>query len=90
MKSTKNVFLVLLMLALPNIMLGAGVDNVNSFMENVYDALYAAAMITVTVVIMVVAYKVLIGGQALREFVPVLIGAVLLASATEIATLFFS
>jgi len=89
-KNTKNVFLVLLMLALPNILLGAGLDSANTLMESIRIALHGIAIVTVTVCIMWVAYGLIWGGKRIQDFGMVIVGAIIIASASEIANMMFT
>ena len=64
-----------------------GLEKVNTLLENVVSWLKYAAVAVVTIAIFVVGYKVLFGGQTIRECAPIIIGAVLIASAAAIADL---
>lgn len=78
----------LLILLLPNFVFAAGgLGKVNKLLETISGWLYGAATVTVTIAIIWVGYKILFGGQTLRECAPVLIGAIIIASATTIAGL---
>ncbi len=90
MKRVKKLGVWAFALLLPNILLGEGIAKANTLMNNVYIALHAIAIITVTVCIMWVAYKVIFGGRALNEFGNVILGAILLAGASEIAAFLLS
>lgn len=65
----------------------AGLEKVNEIMEKVKTAMTAAAVVTVTVAILWAGYKVLFGGQTLREVAPILIGGLLIGSALQLAQL---
>jgi len=58
-----------------------------ALLDNVQGALKALSAVTVTIAILWVGYKVLFGGQTLRECAPIIIGAILIAGASEIAGL---
>lgn len=90
MKNISRIGIAFFVTLLPNIVLGAGVEKVNTFMDNVYIALYALALITATCALMYVGYMIMFKGKAFDEFKNVVIGAILLASAAEIAAYFFS
>lgn len=83
----KKVLLVLFMLFLPIFATAAGLEPANNLMTTVADWLRAAAIVTVTVAVMFVGYKILFGGSTLREMGPVIIGAILIASASFIASI---
>lgn len=90
MEKLKSKILVFVLALMPSFMLGAGIEKANTLMSNVYTALHAIAIITVTVTIMWVGYKVIFGGRALNEFGNVIVGAILLAGASEIAVFLLS
>lgn len=64
-----------------------GLSKAKHLLETVSDWLTALAVVTVTIAILVVGYKVLFGGQTIRECTPIIIGGLLIASASEIAAL---
>jgi len=65
----------------------AQLGTVKSTLESIQTALTAISLITVTLAILYVGYKVLFGGQSFKELSPVIIGAIVIASAAEIAKL---
>lgn len=87
---TFNLMLLIAMLFLPNIMLGAGISvaRAESLMESVRDALFALAAISVTVVVAYVAYQVMVQGQAIQKMTPVIVGGLLIATASAIGGIF--
>ncbi|MDR0579733.1 MAG: TrbC/VirB2 family protein [Campylobacteraceae bacterium] len=88
-KSKKSFFIlgILLLLADAAFCQGGGLGSAKNLLENVKSALTALSVLTVTIAILWVGYKVLFGGQTLRECAPIIIGAILIAGASEIATL---
>lgn len=64
-----------------------GLEKVNTLLDNIVNWFKYAAVAVVTIAIFVVGYKVLFGGQTIRECAPIIIGAVLIASAAAIADL---
>lgn len=64
-----------------------GLEKVNTLLENVISWLKYAAVAVVTIAIFVVGYKILFGGQSIRECAPIIIGAIIIASAAAIADL---
>ncbi|MBQ9292935.1 MAG: TrbC/VirB2 family protein, partial [Campylobacter sp.] len=64
-----------------------GLTKAKTLLETVADWLQILAVVTVTIAILVVGYKVLFGGQTIRECTPIIIGGLLIASASEIASL---
>ncbi|TRR33108.1 TrbC/VirB2 family protein, partial [Salmonella enterica] len=45
------------------------------------------SLVTVTIACLWVGYKILFGGSTLRECAPIIIGAVVIASAAEVASM---
>ncbi|MDR0761771.1 MAG: TrbC/VirB2 family protein [Campylobacteraceae bacterium] len=62
-------------------------NTVQGTLENILTALRALSMVTVTIAILYVGYKVLFGGATFKELMPVIIGAIVIASCAEIAGL---
>ena len=56
-------------------------------MKKVEEGLRGLSLVTVTIAVLWVGYKILFGGSTLRECAPIIIGAVVIASAAEIAKL---
>lgn len=89
MKNLKNkISLALLVTILPSIVYGAGIEKANVLMENLYTAFHSLAVITVTLAVLYIGYKVMFGGRALQDFGQIIIGAVLIVSAAEIGAYF--
>lgn len=74
----------LLVAAFP-VMAAAGFTKANALLEKVKTGLLLLSIVTVTLAVLWVGYKVLFGGSTLKECSPIIIGAVLIASASEIA-----
>ncbi|MDT3268704.1 TrbC/VirB2 family protein [Pseudomonas amygdali pv. morsprunorum] len=64
-----------------------GFTKASTLLEKVSTGLLALSLVTVTIAVLWVGYKVLFGGNTLRECAPIIIGAILIASASEIARL---
>ncbi|TLD79014.1 TrbC/VirB2 family protein [Helicobacter trogontum] len=67
-----------------------GLDKANTLLNNVNTALYGLAAITVTIAFLIVGYKILFGGQTIRECIPIIIGAIIIASASSLGAFFIS
>lgn len=63
-----------------------GLDKVNAFMENVKEILSGAAIVTVTVAVMVVGYKVIFTQWDARECGKILMGGLFIGGGAEIAS----
>lgn len=86
----KKLKMITLLSILPVFALAEGLEKVNTLMEKVISVLHGAAILTATAAFMWVGYKYLFGGATLRELGPVIVGAVLIAAAAEIAALLLS
>jgi len=64
-----------------------GLTRTKTMLDTVAEWLQYLAIAIVTIAIMVVGYKVLFGGQTVRECAPIIIGCAFLAGASEIASL---
>ncbi|GLX91879.1 hypothetical protein Pfra02_44470 [Pseudomonas fragi] len=64
-----------------------GFTKAQGLLDKISTGLLALSIVTVTIATLWVGYKVLFGGQTLRECAPIIIGAILIASASEIARL---
>ena len=65
-------------------------EKAKTLLEQVAEWLRYISVATVTIAILVVGYKVLFGGQTIRECTPIIIGALIIASASEVASLLMS
>lgn len=85
-----NLFLFIIiatcMMLFPDMAHAAGgLDKVNSFMENLKSILSGAAIVTVTVAVMVVSYKVIFTQWDARECGKILMGGLFIGGGAEIA-----
>lgn len=64
-----------------------GFSKASTLLEKVSTGLLALSIVTVTIAVLWVGYKVLFAGNTLRECAPIILGAILIASASEIARL---
>lgn len=64
-----------------------GFSKASTLLEKVSTGLLALSIVTVTIAVLWVGYKVLFAGNTLRECAPIIMGAILIASASEIARL---
>lgn len=90
--ATKNMSLFLFiiiaacMMLFPDMAHAAGLDKVNSFMENIKSILSGVAIVTVTVAIMIVGYKVIFTQWDARECGKILMGGLFIGGGAELAT----
>lgn len=84
-----NLFMTscLSMIIASNAFAAGGLDKANTLLQKVVEWLNYLSIAVVTIAILVVGYKVLFGGQTIRECSPIIIGAVIIASASTIASL---
>jgi len=90
MKLLKRLNIWLIVLLLPNITLAGGLDKAKSTLQLIYDGLYALAIISASIALLWVGYKVLFGARAVNEFSGIIVGAIVLAGSAELANMFFS
>ena len=79
--------MILAMIVMTNFAMAGGLETVNTLMDNVSTALSAISIATITVAILWVGYKVLFTGTSIRDMGSTILGAVIIASASEIASL---
>ncbi|MGD6735494.1 TrbC/VirB2 family protein (plasmid) [Photobacterium leiognathi subsp. mandapamensis] len=91
--SSKNMNLFLFIIVAACMMLfpdmahaAGGLDKVNAFMENIKSILSGAAIVTVTVAVMVVGYKVIFTQWDARECGKILMGGLFIGGGAEIAS----
>ena len=86
----ENLMLIVAFVFIPDVLFAAGisVSRAETLMENIRDALFALAAISVTVVIAYVAYQVMVQGQAIQKMTPVIVGGLLIATASAIGGMF--
>lgn len=85
---TKSVGIVgLATMAFANPSFGAGLQKVNTLVQNIEDVLTAVSIGAVTIAILVAGYKIIFGGQTFREVAPILVGGIIIGAAAEIAKL---
>lgn len=64
-----------------------GFSKAESLLEKVQSGLSGLSIVTVTIACLWVGYKVLFGGSTIRECAPIIIGAIVIASAAEVASM---
>lgn len=69
-----------------NTAMAAGLDKANTVLENISTALFGIGVVTITIAFMWCGYKVAFQGNTLREVAPVFIGAVIVGSASALAS----
>lgn len=64
-----------------------GFSKAEGLLEKIKTGLSGLSIVTVTLACLWVGYKVLFGGSTLRECAPIIIGAIVIASAAEVASM---
>ncbi|ECS7808625.1 TrbC/VirB2 family protein [Salmonella enterica subsp. enterica serovar Enteritidis] len=64
-----------------------GFSKAETLLEKVKTGLSGLSLVTVTIACLWVGYKVLFGGSTIRECAPIIIGAIVIASAAEVASM---
>ncbi len=90
MKKLNQKIILTMLVFMPSILSAAGIEKANTLMQNLVSALHAVAIATITAAIMWMAYGVMWGGKRIQDFGGIIVGAILLASAAEIAALLMS
>lgn len=62
-----------------------GLDKVDKFFETVSGWISGAGVVILTIALMVAGYKVIFGGQTVREVTPIVLGGILVGGASFIA-----
>ncbi|RMN63264.1 TrbC/VirB2 family protein [Pseudomonas syringae] len=62
-----------------------GFTKASTLLDKVSAGLLGLSLVTVTIAVLWVGYKVLFVGNTLRECAPIIIGAIIIASASEVA-----
>lgn len=62
-----------------------GFTKARTLLDKVSTGLLALSLVTVTIAVLWVGYKVLFAGNTLRECAPIIVGAIIIASASEVA-----
>jgi type IV secretion system protein VirB2/type IV secretion system protein PtlA len=78
------LFALCVALAAP-VMAQGGLDTVNTFMSNVLNILRGIQVVTVTIAIIYIAYQIIFKAAGIRDCFPILIGALLIGGASELA-----
>lgn len=64
-----------------------GLEKANKLLETVIEWLNYLSIAVVTIAILVVGYKITFGGQTIQSCAPIIIGAIVIVSAAQIANL---
>ncbi|WP_233115180.1 TrbC/VirB2 family protein, partial [Aggregatibacter actinomycetemcomitans] len=76
-----------MVLAATNSSQAAGLQKVNTLVDNILNSLTYIQIGVVTIAVIVAGYKVLFQGQTFREVAPILVGGIIIGAAAEIAKL---
>lgn len=80
-----GVFMAMLMMSQPAA--AAGLSDINSFLGTIQGALKGVAVAIVVIAFMVAGFKIIFGGSTVREVTPIVIGALVIGSASYLASL---
>lgn len=87
LQASKTAVIGAVVLATANTSQAAGLQKVNTLVQNILDALTYIQIGVVTIAVIVAGYKVLFQGQTFREVAPILVGGIIIGAAAEIAKL---
>jgi len=82
MKTIRTIILFAVLTSLAN---AGGLDKVGGLMEKLETALNSISLVTITVAFLYVGYKIIFGGSSFRDMSAVIIGALVIAGAAELA-----
>lgn len=87
LQASKTAVIGAVVLATANSSQAAGLQKVNTLVQNILDSLTYIQIGVVTIAVIVAGYKVLFQGQTFREVAPILVGGIIIGAAAEIAKL---
>lgn len=67
--------------------MAAGLDDIKGFLTEVHTALKGVGVIVVTIAFVIAGYKIIFGGQTVREVAPIVIGGLVIGAASYLAGL---
>ena len=67
--------------------MAAGLDEIKGFLTEVHTALKGVGVIVVTIAFVIAGYKIIFGGQTVREVAPIVIGGLVIGAASYLAGL---
>ena len=67
--------------------MAAGSDDIKGFLTEVHTALKGVGVIVVTIAFVIAGYKIIFGGQTVREVAPIVIGGLVIGAASYLAGL---
>ncbi len=83
-------FFAIALALFPELAHAGGLNKINDFMENLASILRGASIVTVTVAVMWVGYEIVFTEWDIRKVGKILMGALCIGGATEIARYFVS
>lgn len=87
----KNKISILFLLMLPNLVFGAGgLSKVNNLFDTVLGWILAAAITISTIALVYSGIKVMWGGHAFQEYSRVIVGSIVIASASAITAAIYA
>ena len=87
LQATKTAVMGAMVLAVANSAQAAGLQKVNTLVQNVLDSMIYIQIGVVTLAVIIAGYKVLFQGQTFREVAPIIVGGIIIGAAGEIAKL---
>lgn len=90
LKALFNAAVIMFIAIMSSPAMADGFSKANTLLEKVATGLTGLAIATITIAALIVGYRVLFDGQALRDSKNVIIGGVIIASVAEIASMLMS
>lgn len=87
LQASKTAVMGAMALAAANSAQAAGLQKVNTLVQNILDSMIYIQIGVVTLAVIIAGYKVLFQGQTFREVAPIIVGGIIIGAAGEIAKL---
>lgn len=87
LQAAKTAVMGAMVLAVANSAQAAGLQKVNTLVQNILDSMIYIQVGVVTLAIIIAGFKVLYQGQTFREVAPIIVGGIVIGAAGEVAKL---
>lgn len=87
LQASKTAVIGSVVLATANSSQAAGLQKVNTLVQNILDSMIYIQVGVVTLAVIIAGFKVLFQGQTFREVAPIIVGGIIIGAAGEVAKL---
>jgi type IV secretion system protein VirB2 len=87
LQASKTAVIGAVVLATANSSQAAGLQKVNTLVQNILDSMIYIQVGVVTLAVIIAGFKVLFQGQTFREVAPIIVGGIIIGAAGEVAKL---